>query len=833
MTLRTTMLAASLAMVATLTSSEASSQTPPRATDGVTVPYRSVSSTDDASSVFVNPANLAFGPGPEARVTIVYTPDGAPIPLRGYSLDLGLPFWFLATGLRVDWMDPPSGAGSPVTGGAIGERYNWIRWANAVRLGDIAALGTSLAWSSADSPELHGMFSATSALTIRPNRFMSVAAVARDWNSPQSDGGLEVRPSVDLAASFRPVGGRRVLELGLEGSYRALDQSWVPSANAAVDIPYVGRLKLGATLLDPGEGQVVVASGLEVNLDSLQLTGGTVFGNALGTEGTGFIAGAAIRSFREEPRVPMASMVARLRIESTPGVRDHTRVLRMLWKLADDDEVDGLVLVLRSSPASSLAHAEELVDALKLLRSRGKKVLCHLEDGTGTALFVCSAADRIAMNPAGGLRFAGLSTRYLYFGGLLDKLGVRADFVRIGSHKLAPEQFTDGSTAVGRSDHRALLSAYEDVYLAEIGRGRGMSREEAKKTIAAGPFIATEARDHRLVDQLVYDDEINRYTEEMFGERVKVRDLEFPSVAPEHWRAPPKIAVVYLHGDMIDGNSQRIPVLNIRLAGSYTIAKALKAAREDSSVKAVVFRIETGGGSSLAADVILREAILTAKAKPLIVSMGSRAASGGYYAAVAGNPIMANRATVTGSIGIFYGKVDVVQLLDKLGVRSESLRTAPRADAESLFRPFTDQEHAELGRKVKQFYDLFIGRVAEGRKMSVEEVHAIAQGRVWTGDQARARGLVDEIGGLRQALARARKLGGLPDDAPIVELPEVSKSLFETVLEIVGVPSLKADAAVLGWVPPPLMDVARALAPFVVHRPSRPLARMDLLITEP
>jgi len=829
---RRTWLAALAALAAFGTTAQTAHAQAPRVTDGVNVPFRSTSATDDASSIFVNPANLAFGPGPEARVTVVYAGDQAPLPVRGYSLDVGLPFWILATGLRIDWMDPSNASGAPFSTGSQGQRYNWIRWANAIRLGEFASLGNTFAWSTSDSPSLHSMFSVTSALTVRPNRFMSVAAVARDWNSPTAANGFEVKPSADLAASFRPVGGRRVLELGLEGSYRAQDQSWVPSANAAVDIPYLGRLKVGASLLDPSEGKVVVASGLEINLDSLQLTGGAIFGNALGVHGTGLVAGAAVRSYREKPHVPMTSSVVRIRLESTPNVRDHVKVLRTLWKLADDDEIDGLVLTLRASPADSLAHAEEMVDAIQLMRKRGKKVMCHLEDASGTSLFVCSAADRIAINPAGGLRFAGLSTRYLYFGGLLDKLGVRADFVRIGSHKSAPEQFTRGATDVAERDHRELLAAFEDVYLDRISDGRGMTRAETKAAIAKGPFIAPEARDARLLDQLVYEDEIDRWAEEVFGHRVTIRDLELPTVAPEYWRSPPKIAVVYLHGDMIDGNSRRIPLLGIDLAGSYTIAKALKTAREDRSVKAVVFRIETGGGSSLAADVILREAQLTAKVKPLIVSMGSRAASGGYYASVAGNTILANRSTVTGSIGIFYGKVDVVQLLDKIGVRTQSLRTAPRADAESFFRPFTDSERVELGRKVKQFYDLFIGRVAEGRKMSPEEVHAIAQGKVWTGDQARARGLVDRIGGLRQALALARQLGDLPEDAPLVELPEKNKSLLELALELVGVPTLKGEQA-MGWVPPPVMDVARVLAPFMVYEPSRPLARMDVLITEP
>jgi len=245
-------------------------------------------------------------------------------------------------------------------------------------------------------------------------------------------------------------------------------------------------------------------------------------------------------------------------------------------------------------------------------------------------------------------------------------------------------------------------------------------------------------------------------------------------------------------------------------------------------VKSVVFRIETGGGSSLAADVILREAQLTAKRKPLIVSMGSSAASGGYYASVGGGAIFANRATITGSIGIFYGKVDVVGLLDKFGVGVEQFRSAPRADAESLFRPFTDDERTVLGVKVKQFYDLFVARVAEGRKMKPDAVDAIARGKVWTGAQALPRGLVDKIGGFREALAEARQLGGLADDAPIVEWPEDDESLLGFLLNLIGISAAGLNPAVVAMVPPVFLQVARALSPFMVFDPQKPLARSEI-----
>jgi protease-4 len=281
---------------------------------------------------------------------------------------------------------------------------------------------------------------------------------------------------------------------------------------------------------------------------------------------------------------------------------------------------------------------------------------------------------------------------------------------------------------------------------------------------------------------------------------------------------------------MVDGRSQTIPLIGTRLVGSYTIAESIKKARENPLVGAVVLRVETGGGSAMAADVIWRELERTTKIKPVIVSMGTAAASGGYYIASPGTRVFANPLTITGSIGIFYGKADVSELLRKLGVNVEVYKTAPRADAESIFRPFTDEEKTELKRKVWQFYDVFLQRVADGRHLTKEQVDAIGQGRVWTGEQAVANKLVDELGGLRQALAYARSVAGLSDHAPIEEFPPPNTSLIGRLLGIEGVSeNLPSHLQVL---PPGMMDMVRALGPFIVHPADRPLARMELTVIE-
>jgi protease-4 len=733
--------------------------------------------------------------------------------------------WFLATGLRVDLLDPATGAPSPYDA-----PQQWLRWGMAVNLGDQLAVGSTLGWSFSRAGALDDHFSMTTALTWRPTTWLSTAVVARDWNEPESAVGRTLGRSWDFGVALRPVSGRRGLEIGLETGYRERPNEWVPRATVGVDVPRVGRLRGEVSVLDPVRNpQWMAMAGLDINYGGLQAGGGGVFGSALGGGGSGFYATAALRAFRE-PGIRPASRYVKIRIENTPGVRRHTRLLRRLWEIAEDPTVSGVVLVVRAEPASSLAHAEEVGDALRGLRVRGKKVLCHLEDAGGRSLHVCSQADRIAMNPAGGLRFAGLASSYFYYGGLLQKLGVRADFVRIAEHKLAAEQFTrsEGSP-IAQEDHRSLLENIEALYMHDVGGGRKIPLRVLRQSISKGPFLASEARASNLIDVLAYEDEIDRVVEEMAGGPARVTEESPLTRAPTWWGAPSKVAIVYLHGDMVDGESTDIPFVGIKLAGSYTVARALRRAREDSTVKAVVFRVETGGGSSLAADVILREAILTARAKPFVVSMGTSAASGGYYAAVGGGTIFANRGTITGSIGIFYGKVDVVGLLDKLGVGIDMFRTAPKADAESFYRPFTDEERRELGVKVKQFYDLFVARVAEGRRMTPDAVDAVGRGRVWTGAQAIDKGLVDRLGGLREALEEARKLGAVPHDAPIVELPEDDESLLGTLAKLTGLAAVPQGSLAGIVIPPALLDVARALTPFMVFDGTKPLARSELV----
>jgi protease-4 len=789
----------------------------------VPVPGRSIAGNDESSAVATNPANVAFLPAWEARFTWVRTGASSPDPGRGQAFDLGLRLPFqLATGLRFDLVRPPEAAPPP-----FDEPYTWLTWALAVRFGPGIAFGGSVRHVYSDSPLLDDLTAFTAAASYRPSPYLGLSVVARDFNSPRTIAGAYLDRSFDLAAAVRPT-GRRDLEIGLEDLYLSDSGQWLPRITLGIQLPYLGTLRAGATFSDPTAGGRFVyaaSAGIELGYHQASAEAGGVFGTAIDA---GFYLGASIGGYRP-PGIPEPSYAQSVRINDTPGAREHVRLLRELWSLAADRSLAALVLVIRSEPADSLAHAEELGDALRLLRANGKKVLCHLVEPEGRSLFVCAQADRILLDPAGDVRFAGLHAQYQYYKDLLDKIGVQAQFVRIGDHKTYPEQFTrSGPSRVADEDHRDLLHEFDEVWNADVGGGRHLSVPQLKRIFTNGPLTAAEALNARIVDELMFEDQIDDAVDALVGKHVSLRRDPLPPPAPARFGIRPRVALVYIEGDMVEGESREIPVLGMRTVGARTIVDVLKEVREDPYVAAVVLRIESPGGASIAADAMWREAALLAAAKPLVVSMGSYAASGGYYVAVAGRTVFANPLTVTGSIGIFYGRADVAELAKKIGLSVVQYKTLPHADAASIFRPLTPEELSLLQDKIRQSYDIFLSRVAQGRHLTTAEVDAVGQGRVWTGRQAKVRGLVDRLGGLREALIFARRAADLPEDAPISELPVPPFSWLSVAREL----ATAAGASTAGTevtLPPEALSILRELSPFFVYSRGEPLARISIV----
>jgi protease-4 len=803
--------------------------------------------TDDTSEALVlNPANLAWLPAPEMRFDYVGCPNAAVKTGCGEALALATPlFWGLSTSLRFDLATPAVGDGSYGNGFPYaGYQYGILSWGLSARLGDHGAFGVAFDHAYSSDAYLDSINAISAGLSYRPNTHFGFSVVARNFNRPS----MEVLPAGPLGTAapvldgqytfglaLRPT-GRRTFEIGLEEHYwQGIDQ-WTQRGTVGIDVPGFGRVFGSAEVANLGNDThrgVLGTAGLELHWGGLSAGGGALFGSGLGNGSTVGGYGTIAFSGATQPGIPMPAHAVWIRIEQTPSVRGHVALLRKLWRLADDPDVEAVTLILRNEPADSFAHAEELADALRLLRAHKKKVLCSYEDAGSRALYVCSNADRVLVTPAGGVHYSGLKSQYIYLKGLLDKLGVKADMIRIGPHKTAPEQFTNEHAGpVAAQDHEDLLLQQEAVFVRNMSLYRHMDEAHIREVTRKGPFVASEAKEAGLVDGIAFDDELERATKELVGRDIGYEEAGEDTAAPSTFSGRDKLGLLYLEGDIVDGRSQHIPLIDTKLLGSYSVQDQIKHLREDPSIKAVVVRIESPGGSSLSSDVMWRELRLLGKAKPLVVSMGTVAASGGYYIASASKDIYALPLTVTGSIGVFYGKADLSGLLQKLGVTVDTYKTAPRADAESFFRPFTPEERVELEHKVDQFYDTFLSRIEEGRGMKKADVDAVGKGRVWTGQQAYERHLVDHLGGLREALADARHAAGLQDDVPIVEYPPAPSSLVEGVLKLVlGGSAEEKTTAMIESLPPAVRGVAHALAPMLVYSKDEPLARLEWVET--
>jgi len=451
----------------------------------------------------------------------------------------------------------------------------------------------------------------------------------------------------------------------------------------------------------------------------------------------------------------------------------------------EDARIEKLLLHVRPT-GLGWGHAAELRDQLLDFKSSGKPLVAFVEYGSNRDYFLASAADEIFIHPRSVLDLRGVRAEALFVRGALEKIGVEAEFERFAAYKDAPDMFLrEEMSPESREAIAGLVATVHHSLVEALLQGRGMDRERAASLIARGPFTAAEALELDLVDGLHYIDEVKKRLapegKDEIGTVSVVDYLRAPSGAPS-FGAKARIAVIYGIGAIVGGDSTEDAVFG-RVMGSDTIAEAFERAREDESIDAVVFRIDSPGGSDVASDVIWREATLTRGKKPVVVSMADVAASGGYWIATASDAIVAEPTTVTGSIGIYAGKFNLAGLYDKIGVSTDGVGSSANADFFSSSRSFTPEERETLRRILESGYRAFLERVAESRKKTTDEVHSVAQGRVWSGRDAKELGLVDELGGLRRALDIAKEKAGFPADAK-VELrifPE-KKPLLEFLL---------------------------------------------------
>ena len=449
-------------------------------------------------------------------------------------------------------------------------------------------------------------------------------------------------------------------------------------------------------------------------------------------------------------------------------------------------------LVITPSTAGALwAQLQEVRTAIEDFRKSGKQVTAYLESGGAQEYYVASAADKIVLMPAGQLDLAGLATYELFFRGALDKLGVRPDLLHIGDYKTAANTFTErGFTKAHLEMSQSLNRDWYDELVRAIAAGRKKTEAEIRQLIDDGPYMADGAKKAGLVDQLAYEDQLDDDKPIAGTQRLEASLYEQVTVSRGPYVPGSRIALLYATGTIASGRSVSSGVL-----GSETFNDALRKIRIDPAIKAVVVRVDSPGGSAIASEVMWRELMLTRAKMPVIVSMGDVAASGGYYIAVPAHVIVAEPGTLTGSIGVVTGKFVLDGALDKIGVGTAAVADGKNAEIYSPFRSFTPAERAKVEEQMQSTYELFLSRVVEGRKSTRAKIDAVAQGRVWTGHQARERGLIDEIGGLDHAIQLAKQRAKIDQNANVdVVVYPARPSLFDLLSNPLGTTGAAAAA---------------------------------------
>jgi protease-4 len=476
-----------------------------------------------------------------------------------------------------------------------------------------------------------------------------------------------------------------------------------------------------------------------------------------------------------------------------------TDIVEALDRARRDERITGLDVRVGESTLG-IANIQEIRQKIREFNRTGKFSVAYLEFGTNRSYYLASACQTVVLLPTSFLHVRGFMTSTTFLRGTFDKLGIYPDFYHIGQYKNASDVYTQKKyTPAHREADQTMLDDFFHQYLRDVGEVRGMKPEEVERLITKGPYTAPDALDAKLVDRLAYLDEARDLVKKKnHGNETRLAASDYLGKTERGGRS--KLAVVYATGTILPGRSSDSP-FGGRVMGSDTLAEQFKRARDDSSIKAVILRVDSPGGVTFPSEIIRRELILTKKKKPVVVSMSDVAASGGYWIAMSANQIVAEPGTITGSIGVFAGKLNILKLYEKLGLTKDYLTTTENSSIDWPFQNFSPPQREAILKYMHDVYDNFLKGVAEGRHMEVAVVDKIAQGRVWTGEHGKQLGLVDELGGLDTAIASAKKLAGIPasEQVALVYLPP-PKPLFERIRDLVeGVSILGQGPTLTRW----------------------------------
>lgn len=720
----------------------------------------SVATVMRSNAIFTNPAGLGIYPG----IEMMYCGEfGEEEPL--YNMGISLKNWGI--GIR------------DITGGQ-----------RILKIGSGSRLHKTLYYGSIYTFQKGSKYKSTTGITYRPKRFLSIGLTG-EWEesviwtfirdnkiaAPYLRGGVAVRPFTD----------RLTLFCDGEYDFDVQDEFYIDSLDYSYGIG-----------IEPIDGVILSFIGNKNKDISLNL--GVSFGKVkIGGGGTKFKekeyrrSVSFLTSLEPYPTfIPKRKKLVELTLEgSYPEIEEGMRwkwltikkrkapfyeLLKKIDVIKERKDAYGVFVNFKTA-LLGVSQGEEIRNSLLALRKKGKKVFIARDYYGFESYWLASCADKIILTPTGSVEMLGIGAKMIYLKGTMEKLGISADIERVGKYKSAAEPFERKDMS---EEDREQLSLYlDELYeplVRGIAKGRDMAEQRVHDLINEGVYFNSDAAlESGLIDILAYSCELDSVLKDITGKKVKrttaekfLKDKEIK----REWKEPDKkkIALIIAEGSILTGKSGKDRIMG-KYMGSETISKILEKARKDKSIKAVVFRINSGGGSALASEIIANSIKRLAEKKPVIVSMGNIAGSGGYYIACLGDTILADEFTLTGSIGVIGMKFVIKGLYDKLGISWDIVQKGDHADMWSDLRHMTDEEKQKFKQGIEWWYKKFVDRVAEGRDTTFVHIDSIGKGRIWSGKSAKDIGLIDEIGGIFKAIEIAAEKAGIKD-AAVVLYPE-------------------------------------------------------------
>lgn len=731
---------------------------------GATLPPVSAATVDDATALTINPAALSS----IGALQLFYAHERSLAKDDVVdSLYLGDTFLgMLGTGVAVEWVRSPSRADFRRTG-----------WGLSLGPKELSVGVTWNHFQSDESADLSRLTSFDIGLSLRPARRFSFGATIRNVDAP-SRGAVSLPREFNLALGIRPFGERYTLGV----DYVQPDGSGTRLARLGYSLQaeLFQGLWLGAGVSHGFGSQTPLTFQLSATFNFSRFGIGYAVGGA--PDGMTHTVLARASMDRRKPITLSAGKIALVDLNdqlsqsvSTTaallGQRQEDPYLKLtrFFELASkDDSLKGVVLKIDSLPDFGLAKAQELRSQIIRLRASGKQVYALMLTGGDPEYVVASAADKVFSVPEATLQINGFSASVIFVGSAMNKLHVKWDVARVGAYKNAPDQLTREAISPEQLETiNALLDTAVRNAEKNISEARRIPVEKYRQAQADGMLLPTRGKELGLIDQIVGPEELDEQV------RTLMPGLQFdPEYSPTRerstrWGLRRKVAVIPVIGGIAGGKSRQDPLGVQNIAGAETVVKALQAAMDDSNVAAIVLRVDSGGGDTLASDLMYRAVLQAKKKKPVVASMGDVAASGGYYVAMAADEVFASPTTITGSIGVFMMKPAFNEAAEKLGIHADIVQRGEMANLLSPWKSWDDKERAAAQKWVDAFYDGFITRVAEHRKLEKTAVDQLARGRVWSGEDAKARGLVDKFGGLSEAIASAKQRANISESEDV------------------------------------------------------------------